>query len=320
MITHECLHVPCDLLSAQALERTPAMRSPASRATSPWRWLTPTSCASSRGCGGSPATPRAKPPWRRRRPSLMPCWTQSGQETSIRFAKARLADCAYILLGSDRALRACHAHQAAQHQTCCEPPVRGGPGALARRCGLALNRCRWHAGVPLQTLCSYAGCHGAGRHRVHGAPATLVFGVPAARRLRGVRRRASKPGECTAGDGLSREGATGDRRRANVRHTANAWRVLAAESRESACWQVDKAERREERVAVAVVTLAQQGGADKYLLLQRPKEGLLAGGVCAPSSQALCCACCRLEHIAGRLAIRRPGCGAVLRCVSSAFC
>ena len=31
-------------------------------------------------------------------------------------------------------------------------------------------------------------------------------------------------------------------------------------------------------MAVAVVTLTQQGAGDKYLLLQRPKEGLLAGG------------------------------------------
>ena len=44
--------------------------------------------------------------------------------------------------------------------------------------------------------------------------------------------------------------------------------------------QVEKAERREEAVAVAVVTLIRQGADDKYLLLQRPKEGLLAGEGC----------------------------------------
>ncbi len=52
----------------------------------------------------------------------------------------------------------------------------------------------------------------------------------------------------------------------------------------SACWQVDKAERREECVTVAVVTLGQQGAGDQYLLLQRPKEGLLAGGDYKPSA------------------------------------
>ena len=41
--------------------------------------------------------------------------------------------------------------------------------------------------------------------------------------------------------------------------------------------QVEKAQRREETVAVAVVTLTQVGNVDKYLLLQRPKDGLLAG-------------------------------------------
>ena len=45
----------------------------------------------------------------------------------------------------------------------------------------------------------------------------------------------------------------------------------------SACGQVEKSERREESVAVAVVTLRQQSADDKFLLLQRPKEGLLAG-------------------------------------------
>ena len=33
---------------------------------------------------------------------------------------------------------------------------------------------------------------------------------------------------------------------------------------------------------MAVVTLAHQGAGDKYLLLQRPKEGLLAGGDSMP--------------------------------------
>ena len=40
---------------------------------------------------------------------------------------------------------------------------------------------------------------------------------------------------------------------------------------------MEKAERREETVAVAVVTLTQTGSEEKFLLLQRPKDGLLAG-------------------------------------------
>ena len=46
------------------------------------------------------------------------------------------------------------------------------------------------SGALQQPQCVPAGCHGAGRHGVHGAPAAVVFRVPAARRLRGVRRRA----------------------------------------------------------------------------------------------------------------------------------
>ena len=62
--------------------------------------------------------------------------------------------------------------------------------------------------------------------------------------------------------------------------------------------QVEKAERREVTVAVAVVQLVPQGGDAaavidaNFLLVQRPKDGLLAGKWRAVGSTR--CGCCKL--------------------------
>ena len=52
--------------------------------------------------------------------------------------------------------------------------------------------------------------------------------------------------------------------------------------------QVEKAKKREETAAVAVLELMLPGGPSrsKFLLLQRPKEGLLAG-VCCDSTKRI---------------------------------